>query len=174
MLLDQSGPSAVRCTFHSPPSFGAMNFPLSTSTERREGKELRISDWSSDVCSSDLIAGASRRPLLMVPRKHGMPGLSLWKVDKPHHDDRTTRLCRDPARRPGDLSDPVRLSDALGPIRPFCRQVHLPFTAIVRRNELSFVSRSEEHTPELQSLMRISFAVFCLEKTNNNTVVYTN
>src|SRR3546814_9748002 len=78
----------------------------------------------------------------MVPRKHGMPGLSLWKVDKPHHDDRTTRLCRDPARRPGDLSDPVRLSDALGPIRPFCRQVPLPFTAIVRRNELSFVSFS--------------------------------
>src|SRR3546814_17053456 len=108
---------------------------------------MRIIDWSSDVCSSDLdplylrpacdiglqcvpiasrfdfpelgseqlltadrtlIAGASRRPLLMVPRKHGMPGLSLWKVDKPHHDDRTTRLCRDPARRPGDPSDPVR------------------------------------------------------------------
>src|SRR3546814_5746212 len=78
----------------------------------------------------------------MVPSKHGMPGFSLWKVDKPHHDDRTTRLCRDPARRPGDLSDPVRLSDALGPIRPFCRQVHLPFTAIVRRNDLSFVSFS--------------------------------
>src|SRR3546814_10541359 len=65
-----------------------------------------------------LIPGASRRPLLMVPRKHGMPGLSLWKVDKPQHDDRTTRLSRVPARRPDDLSEQVHLSDALVPTRP--------------------------------------------------------
>src|SRR3546814_6634058 len=33
-------------------------------------------------------------------------------------------------------------------------------------------SRSEEHTSELQSLMRISYAVFCLKKKNNNTILY--
>src|SRR3546814_17429436 len=119
---------------------------------------MRIIDWSSDVCSSDLdplylrpacdiglqcvpiasrfdfpelgseqlltadrtlIAGASRRPLLMVPRKHGMPGLSLWKVDKQHHEDRTTRLCRDPAKRPCYLTAPVLPSAVIGPNRPY-------------------------------------------------------
>src|SRR3546814_4953360 len=41
----------------------------------------------------------------------------------------------------------------------------------VRRRDfinIAAVSRSEEHTSELQSLMRISYAVFCLKKTNNN------
>src|SRR3546814_1557895 len=33
--------------------------------------------------------------------------------------------------------------------------------------------RSEEHTSELQSLMRISYAVFCLKKKKNNTKIYT-
>src|SRR3546814_6454288 len=36
------------------------------------------------------------------------------------------------------------------------------------------VERSEEHTSELQSLMRISYAVFCLKKKNNNIQSYTN
>src|SRR3546814_1612079 len=41
----------------------------------------------------------------------------------------------------------------------------------VRRDQprSPFPSRSEEHTSELQSLMRISYAVFCLKKKNNNT-----
>src|SRR3546814_8731450 len=36
-----------------------------------------------------------------------------------------------------------------------------------------FCVRSEEHTSELQSLMRISYAVFCLKKNKNNTTVHT-
>src|SRR3546814_8115221 len=38
---------------------------------------------------------------------------------------------------------------------------------LVRRHHASFLSRSEEHTSELQSLMRISYAVFCLKKKTN-------
>src|SRR3546814_3223613 len=37
-----------------------------------------------------------------------------------------------------------------------------------RRHRRCLLSRSEEHTSELQSLMRISYAVFCLKKNNNN------
>src|SRR3546814_8666802 len=37
------------------------------------------------------------------------------------------------------------------------------------RNYAGFLNRSEEHTSELQSLMRISYAVFCLKKKNNHT-----
>src|SRR3546814_3647024 len=39
-----------------------------------------------------------------------------------------------------------------------------------KRIDLLFHGRSEEHTSELQSLMRISYAVFCLKKKNNNTI----
>src|SRR3546814_1283227 len=46
-----------------------------------------------------------------------------------------------------------------------------------RRGELTFrtrsVPRSEEHTSELQSLMRISYAVFCLKKKKNNILIHT-
>src|SRR3546814_3452299 len=48
------------------------------------------------------------------------------------------------------------------------------------RNQLQLVAerktvpRSEEHTSELQSLMRISYAVFCLKKKNNNNTIHTS
>src|SRR3546814_2513958 len=41
------------------------------------------------------------------------------------------------------------------------------------RWRLAAAARSEEHTSELQSLMRISYAVFCLKKKNNNTIYET-
>src|SRR3546814_7208363 len=44
------------------------------------------------------------------------------------------------------------------------------FAALVASSWIASVSRSEEHTSELQSLMRISYAVFCLKKKNTNLV----
>src|SRR3546814_3686173 len=77
---------------------------------------MRISDWSSDVCSSDL--GSAGRPA-------------------------------GPGRRPRGTNGP--------PPRP-------PWSSAARGS-----SRSEEHTSELQSLMRISYAVFCLRKKRLHT-----
>src|SRR3546814_10535870 len=86
---------------------------------------MRISDWSSDVCSSDLAdAGGSERLLSGV----GQP------------DDRGARA------RGLDLGGRSRRSGALAALLWWRRR------------------RSEEHTSELQSLMRISYAVFCLKK----------
>src|SRR3546814_3849142 len=45
---------------------------------------------------------------------------------------------------------------------------------VVVIRDLITTTRSEEHTSELQSLMRISYAVFCLKKKNNKTYTYTN
>src|SRR3546814_8696575 len=50
------------------------------------------------------------------------------------------------------------------PLRP---GVHVADAAICERGEAGGVPRSEEHTSELQSLMSISYAVFCLKKKNN-------
>src|SRR3546814_3351529 len=85
--------------------------------------EMRISDWSSDVCSSDLIGHAA-----FVPRA-----------------DRRRRFELVPA-----LDDVLR--------RRFAEDE--TFEQRIRREAI----RSEEHTSELQSLMRISYAVFCLKK----------
>src|SRR3546814_8550087 len=90
---------------------------------------MRISDWSSDVCSSDLL-----RPMII-----GRPIVSALK-----------RL-RSAGRCHGNF--PSR------PITPFSARAST--SVIILRP-----ARSEEHTSELQSLMRISYAVFCLKKKN--------
>src|SRR3546814_3904881 len=121
---------------------------------------MRISDWSSDVCSSDLIGGiidereeqsaAKARPEKAVDRacKPGSAeciGARRGKID-PHAlgSDRP---------RPEDEQAILPLLDA---------------AAIFAENARALFHRSEEHTSELQSLMRISYAVFCLKKTTTN------
>src|SRR3546814_4845179 len=102
---------------------------------------MRISDWSSDVCSSDLSAAALRRSLCLQSRPWHRPGYAAG------------------ARGPDDGADP-RLARNRGP-RAMSR------TAVVLFNLGGpDLLRSEEHTSELQSLMRISYAVFCLKKKN--------
>src|SRR3546814_5881638 len=114
---------------------------------------MRISDWSSDVCSSELPCrrrGAARQieahhraeaPLLRtsdrVPRMRGEPRIM-------NRADRRMRL--QPRRdQPGVAL--LALHPREQRAQPAQRQ-----------------PRSEEHTSELQSLMRISYAVFCLKK----------
>src|SRR3546814_8371666 len=53
---------------------------------------------------------------------------------------------------------------------PYYRQsVNLTLSYMIRGAQFGFAARSEEHTSELQSLMRISYAVFCLKKKNKKT-----
>src|SRR3546814_2339697 len=111
---------------------------------------MRISDWSSDVCSSDLVGRSEllrRRDLGQAVgqlvegggrRRDGVLGLRSASGGQAQH--------RDHAQRP-EPAGHLLLPD---------------FTAfpISRASAV----RSEEHTSELQSLMRISYAVFCLKK----------
>src|SRR3546814_6771599 len=110
---------------------------------------MRISDWSSDVCSSDL-------------RQHREAGRDQ-EIQQPHRDDRPNRYPRIDARvggapvgRRGEQAGAVF---ALGELM-VGRGHRAPPTA----GRPTKASRSEEHTSELQSLMRISYAVFCLKK----------
>src|SRR3546814_3366113 len=111
--------------------------------------EMRISGWSSDVCSSDLLPGhrpGSRN--WAAPATHGRRHRrrkSCWSAAAcDPHIDRRARKCR--AAIPH------------GTIRTRRRRAH--------RCSRPSAFRSEEHTSELQSLMRISYAVFCLKKKN--------
>src|SRR3546814_5883880 len=98
---------------------------------------MRISDWSSDVCSSDLqlrfsVARKVRRPSIdqLIP---------AFSLESPGDEDATIGN--------PDLDFETSIGLDLGYER----------------------RRSEEHTSELQSLMRISYAVFCLKKKNHIT-----
>src|SRR3546814_8066073 len=105
---------------------------------------MRISDWSSDVCSSDLIRGEIDYPF-------APPALSDAERDAGY-----ILMCL--ARAKTDLTIALHQPAQLDDLRP--RQ--LPVRAAHK-------ARSEEHTSELQSLMRISYAVFCLKKKNRHT-----
>src|SRR3546814_1650517 len=128
---------------------------------------MRISDWSSDVCSSDLFTGKYLDEITL-PDDEG-PVLESYQLVSESkcavltrmkwHLDANTIGEYDACFLP--LSENGRTVDkALG--MECYENVERNFT-LGRRQP-----RSEEHTSELQSLMRTSYAVFCLKKKKNN------
>src|SRR3546814_2805440 len=110
---------------------------------------MRISDWSSDVCSSDLLAADQDD--------------EPWSAVEPIYVVVNGKTGPDEPARQGLAS---ALSDGLSPLNiagdvPTLGTGYSPLWASHP------VFRSEEHTSELQSLMRISYAVFCLKKKKN-------
>src|SRR3546814_7070911 len=131
---------------------------------------MRISDWSSDVCSSDLSpVGESCRLNSVVLAIADSPG--LMSASTPAGLRRRSPL---PSRFT-EYSDrkyglPPSRPDAVNSTRP-----RFASTSIRSRTSQSpWVMRSEEHTSELQSLMRISYAVFCLKKKKYKSQKKTN
>src|SRR3546814_1052055 len=105
---------------------------------------MRISDWSSDVCSSDLIID----PAGIIAEHSVGKGLALADRDR---------------RQLHPVGDVAHRIDA-GAARAVV-VVHLDRALGVECDVGRLQpERSEEHTSELQSLMRISYAVFCLKK----------
>src|SRR3546814_10467676 len=115
---------------------------------------MRISDWSSDVCSSDLdgedILVAATRAI----DDDDLVLVHLWREPFGGGDGVGGFERGDDAFEPGQLleaGERFRVGDRF-----------IPHAADVMQPGM----RSEEHTSELQSLMRISYAVFCLQKKN--------
>src|SRR3546814_4874714 len=97
---------------------------------------MRISDWSSDVCSSDLTQFYLSRRFEGADPRNDFEGYTL--------------------------------TDAVVRYQTDFGGVSLAVQNLFDEQYISYASdtqRSEEHTSELQSLMRISYAVFCLKKT---------
>src|SRR3546814_1888155 len=128
---------------------------------------MRISDWSSDVCSSDL----QPPPHEHQPRTHAGITAGLGQVDQDprqvehrshprDHEYQVRGLGPDVGLHAGDSI--ARLALGSHGARPERSQT--PLWTLWERPWPRWVSRSEEHTSELQSLMRISYAVFCLKK----------
>src|SRR3546814_10436873 len=112
---------------------------------------MRISDWSSDVCSSDLTLALGL-----------MSGTSLDGIDAALLTTDGEKVSSAGGRLTVAYDEGLRarLRSILGSTRR---------TAEVAAVEAALTHRSEEHTSELQSLMRISYAVFCLKKKTNPT-----
>src|SRR3546814_2547507 len=116
---------------------------------------MRMSDWSSDVCSSDLVLAHHAAQLagqfveagflcgVLEFQRRGVRGnLGRRVVDRRQAESEHQHACN------GHRADGAD---------------HLPSSS----RSSTGTSRSEEHTSELQSLMRISYAVFCLKKKKN-------
>src|SRR3546814_1563157 len=104
---------------------------------------MRISDWSSDVCSSDLIGMA---PGGAGDQQEGAALLAAFE-----------RGFRRAAPGGGEIGEIIQRRRIAGGLPGGLQQHGI---------DMAGTMRSEEHTSELQSLMRISYAVFCLKKNS--------
>src|SRR3546814_5204688 len=111
---------------------------------------MRISDWSSDVCSSDL-------PVAMAS---GIVFLTYATLRSQRHD-RASRLQQLLDWAGPDFDGVILLDES-----------HALGNADGTETEFGAAKRSVEHTSELQSLMRISYAVFCWKNKRTTTFLY--
>src|SRR3546814_10245337 len=127
---------------------------------------MRISDWSSDVCSSDLWAiGGDPQRVEQIVAHLVQNAIDASPADQPVE----ISLCA-----PGREAQIVIADRGGGMSASFIRdQLFKPFVSTktggfgigaFESREIVRAMRSEEHTSELQSLMRSSYAVFCLKK----------
>src|SRR3546814_4644857 len=111
--------------------------------KQRTAYDMRISYWSSDVCSSYLIA--DQRSAIAAQRLA---------------ESTQTQRHLSGAEAGGD--------DTAGTVA--AKHAHRMRFIDVKQGIVTGAGRSEEHTSELQSLMRISYAVLCLKKQINTTL----
>src|SRR3546814_2122407 len=106
--------------------------------KQKTAYEMRISDWSSDVCSSDLF-----QTLRFLPMKKAALIVLLSAATA--------------------LAGPIACSSG----KDKSSATYTLGTELGINKAAMDTGRSEEHTSELQSLMRISYALFCLQKKNS-------
>src|SRR3546814_10804430 len=147
--------------------------------KQKTAYEMRISDWSSDVCSSDLFRASGQTGIMIagggIPMdavvsdfEAGAAELLSPDADADHWDI---------IEGQGALTHPAYAAVSLGLLHGsqpdvfvVCHEpgrtemLGMPGFPVTSVEEIT--ERSEEHTSELQSLMRISYAVFCLKKKN--------
>src|SRR3546814_10156404 len=132
--------------------------------KQKTAYELRISDWSSDVCSSDLFRERNIRTLtnaMLAMAKMGDPALQPIMLRKLMTIDfgRISKENKIAMLRSIEVS-----LYRMGNVKPEITNRLIDYFSDHYPASDNALNRSEEHTSELQSLMRIPYAVFCLKK----------
>src|SRR3546814_5582123 len=127
--------------------------------KQKTAYEMRISDWSSDVCSSDL----RKFPPVFAVLRGIVTYLQHWR------DTAKYKVITLPVSR-HFVSE---VTSCVAAQQKSQRGIGPASVAGSRRASRHFSPRSEEHTSELQSLMRISYAVFCLKKQKSILILVT-
>src|SRR3546814_1720375 len=122
---------------------------------------MRISDWSSDVCSSDL-AGCREALFTLGDRPEARYAAAREALAAMGYESTLAYL--------GAMAKAVLDETGLLPHLNAGLMGDADYAAL-RPVSASMGLRSEEHTSELQSLMRISYAVFCLKKKTNRYII---
>src|SRR3546814_4004175 len=154
---------------------------------------MRISDWSSDVCSSEredlaagsIVQGPARLLLLLTVHRAGEYVQTRWvesivePLAKLPASEQIATLYGEQGKLDAFVNDwlkpfvtekermPVKVAGISMPLAP-------AFQGVVGAERQFLPVRSEEHTSELQSLMRISYAVFCLKKKKKKDKTQNN
>src|SRR3546814_6411871 len=111
---------------------------------------MRISDWSSDVCSSDLDGHFYADAQVGAATVHFLIDTGATAVALSRADAQRAGI----SPRAGEFTGTARTANGTVPLKP----------VTIDRIRIGPLERSEEHTSELQSLMRNSYAVLCLKK----------
>src|SRR3546814_5503231 len=117
---------------------------------------MRISDWSSDVCSSDLIDPTNDQTVVREDLQHLTALALVFAGDDDDLVVATNLLHAATPYSTSGASETIFMNFSVRSSRVTGPKIRVPIG--------SCLLRSEEHTSELQSLMRISYAVFCLKK----------
>src|SRR3546814_3572180 len=116
---------------------------------------MRISDWSSDVCSSDLTTDANNYQARVDDARNqlntAISQLKSIASANGYNQQQLTEIQSQQANTVDTLKIRIGKIQDVDP-------------AVVSTTITNLQTSSEEHTSELQSLMRISYAVFCLKK----------
>src|SRR3546814_4901863 len=120
---------------------------------------MRISDWSSDVCSSDLGGGKFARGF--GPIAGVAPGC-VTAAEQGQQRQGGDRRAKHQSMSSTSTFSPVTFCDSAAAMKGSSAPSRTSPGAVE-------VTRSEEHTSELQSLMRLSYAVFCLQQKTTPT-----
>src|SRR3546814_2460080 len=135
---------------------------------------MRISDWSSDVCSSDLAAHRVDAVIVdlgeddLFLEAHGIVATTIEAFCR-HAAKVADARHRDGDQAIEELVHPLAAQGDLAADRHAFAQHETGDRLLRLGNHGLLPRRSEEHTSELQSLMRISYAVFCLKKNKKES-----
>src|SRR3546814_1525383 len=121
---------------------------------------MRISDWSSDVCSSDL--PAKRASMAKQDPSESRAAAEQFRRNS-HRDNAANPQFK--AAQSHVLAAAIEAKTRFTQKEDRDRFIERAKETVAKRIEVG-APRSEEHTSELQSLMRISYAVFCVKKKN--------